>query len=260
MIKTMALFAVFLFLETSASRAAPESEFYFGSWDASSEAGMSTIGDMQISAGSINWSGSRASPPCRATYKLVGRTAGTTKYPDEESPRSEMTNNYPYETVKIRLGKADCFGEIAYLRFAVRTDDAAYLEVVRYDSVNKPTGWFGFYRSGRYVCAGHPVEVVHSIHDLPKEIQSQLGYGRSGSDGVVDSDAKSNATDPNRPMRRFNWAAMNSDCIFAVIERGGSQDPFEVDDFRHAPERWISYGPSFFRTAPGIGDFMGGVK
>jgi hypothetical protein len=259
MIKATLLFALFLCLGNSASGATQTSEFYFGSWDASSEVGMSALGDMQISAGSINWSGSRSSPPCRATYKLIERTAGTTKYPDEKWPGSEP-NSYPYKTVKIRLGKADCFGEIAYLRFAIRSDDPSHLEVVRYNSSNEPTGWFGFDRPGRYVCAGHRVEVVYSIHDLPKEIQVLLGYGRPGSDGVVDSDAKSNTTDPNRPMRRFNWAAMNSDCVFAVIERGGSQDPFEVDDFRRAPERWIPFGPRFSRTAPAIGDFMGGVK
>ena len=112
----------------------------------------------------------------------------------------------------------------------------------------------------RYVCAGRPVEIVHSISDLPDEVQVLLGYRRTGIDGLVDSDAKLNTTDPNLPMRRFTWAALNSDCVFALVERAG-HDRFEVFDFRHAPQRWISNNHWFYsREAPTVAMVMHGVK
>jgi hypothetical protein len=113
---------------------------------------------------------------------------------------------------------------------------------------------------GPYVCAGRPVEVVHSIRNLPGEIQVRLGFGRSGIDGLVDSADELNATDPTRPMRRFTWAAVNSDCIFAIIERGGSHFPFEVADFRHAPQEWPLENRWFSREAPTLAMVMRGVK
>ena len=153
-----------------------------------------------------------------------------------------------------------CLEGKAYLRFAMRADDPIHLDVVPYDPSNKPVGWFSSYRLEQFVCAGRPVEIVDSLRRLPEEVQVLLGHGRSGIDGLVDSESKLNVSDPNLPMRRFHGAALNSDCVFSIIERGGSHNPFEVDDFRRAPRDWISGGWWFSRTAPTIDEVMRGVK
>lgn len=205
-------------------------------------------------------SGSRSSPLCRATYKIIEQSSGKTKYPDEGWPKAAIENSVPYQTAKVRLRDAACLEGKAYLRFAMRADDPIHLDVIPYDPSNKPVGWFSFYRLEQFVCAGRAVEIVDSLRRLPQEVKVLLGHGRSGIDGLVDSDSKLNVSDPNLPMRRFKWAALNADCVFSIIERGGSHDPFEVDDFRRAPEYWISSGRWFSRTAPTIDEVMRGVK
>jgi hypothetical protein len=97
----------------------------------------------------------------------------------------------------------------------------------------------------QYMCAGRPIEVVHSIANISVEIQGLIGYGRPGIDGLVDSTAELNTTDPSRPMRRFMWAALNSQCVFVLIERAG-QHHYEEYDFRRAPERWITNNHTVF--------------
>jgi hypothetical protein len=65
MIKLMQPVLVMSCLEAGTSNASPERQAYLGSWSAGGEAAMSIIGDMQITATHIKWSGSRSSPPCR---------------------------------------------------------------------------------------------------------------------------------------------------------------------------------------------------
>ncbi len=144
--KLMQLFAVFLCLGTNAICVALAPDFYLGSWGAGGEAAMSIIGDLQIEAAHIKWSGSRSSPRCRTTYTVVERTTGTTKYPDEGWPESDVPNDIPFDTVKIRLGNAKCLEGIAYMRLAMRADNLDHLDVVPYNSANKPAGWFNFGR------------------------------------------------------------------------------------------------------------------
>jgi hypothetical protein len=235
-------------------------KFYFGRWSAGGEAGISIVGDVKISANHIEWTGSRSSPPCKTTYTVLDQTFGTTKYPDEGWPRSAIENRVPYDSVKVRLGEAACRQGIAYMRFAMRRHDPSHLDLVPYDSSNKPRGWFGMYHLDQYVCAGRPVEIVNSLHRLPEEVQVLLGVGRTGSDGIVDNDAEINALDPNLPLRRFNWAAANSDCLFAIIERGGSHNRYEVNDFRHAPQEWILVSHGYSSTSPTLDAVMHGVK
>jgi hypothetical protein len=130
----------------SAVGAAAESEFYVGSWSAGGEAAMSTIGDMRITPTYITWSGSRSSPSCRTTYTVIERTTGTTKYPDEPWPFSDVPNSFLYETVKIHLGETACLEGTAYMRLVKRADTPDHLDLVPYDSSNKPAGWFNFGR------------------------------------------------------------------------------------------------------------------
>jgi hypothetical protein len=75
--------------------------FYFGRWSAGGEAGTSIIGDIKISATYIEWTGSRSSPPCKTTYKVLEQTSGTTKYPDEGWPQSAIENHIPRTSQSI---------------------------------------------------------------------------------------------------------------------------------------------------------------
>lgn len=145
MIKAIQLLSAFLYLGVTVSSAAPEREFYFGSWAAGGEAAMSIIGDMQITSAYIKWSGSRSSPKCRTTYKVIERTNGSHPYPDEGWPSSAVASDATYRTVKVRLGNAKCLGSIGYFRFAA-TSDSDHLDVVGYNNLEQPDGWFGFYR------------------------------------------------------------------------------------------------------------------
>ena len=112
----------------------------------------------------------------------------------------------------------------------------------------------------QYMCAGRPIEVVHSISNLSADIQGLIGYGRVGIDGLVDSTAELNTTDENRPMRRFMWAALNSQCVFVLIERAGHHH-YEVYDFRRAPERWVTYNHTVFSgEEPTLAAMMRGVS
>jgi hypothetical protein len=145
-IKLMQPVVAMLCLGAGASNASPEREAYLGSWSAGGEAAMSIIGDIQITATHIKWSGSRSSPPCSTTYKVIERTSGTTKYPDEPWPSSDIENNIPYITVKIRLGEVMCLEGTAYMRLVTRADNPDHLDVIPYSDANKPAGWFNFGR------------------------------------------------------------------------------------------------------------------
>ena len=76
--------------------------------------------------------------------KVIERTNGTTTYPDEPWPFSEITSSITYETVKIRLGKAACHEGTAYMRLVVPSDNPDHLDIVPYDPSNKPNGWYNF--------------------------------------------------------------------------------------------------------------------
>jgi hypothetical protein len=142
----MQLVVVMLCLGAGTSSASSERDAYLGSWGAGGEAAMSIIGNMQITATHIEWSGSRSSPPCSTTYKVVERTSGTTKYPNEPWPFSDIENKIPYDTVKIRLGKVTCLEGTAYMRLVTRADSPDHLDVIPYNGANKPAGWFNFGR------------------------------------------------------------------------------------------------------------------
>jgi hypothetical protein len=123
-----------------------ESDFFFGTWAAGGEAGMSILGGLEITATTISWDGSRSSPKCRTTYEVVDRTQGPHPYPDEGWPFSEVVSDAIYTTVKVRLAKANCLGTFAFFRFAVAANTSGHLDVVLYNNSDKPAGWFGFYR------------------------------------------------------------------------------------------------------------------
>ncbi len=128
------------------AHAPPESGTYLGVWGAGDEAGMSILGGLEITSTDISWDGSRSSPKGRTTYKVVDRTRGPHPYPDQGRPFSEIPSDATYTTVKVRLAKAKCLGTAAYFRFAVGSNSGGHLDVVLYNNLDQPAGWFGFYR------------------------------------------------------------------------------------------------------------------
>lgn len=143
----MRLITVLLFLVGWSVPSLAGESFFFGSWAAGGEAAESILGRLKITATTISWDGSRSSPKCRTTYDVVDQTQGAHPYPDEGWPSSEVPSDVTYTTVKVRLAKAKCRGMAAYFRFAVASDGGDHIDVVLYNDLNQPAGWFGFYRS-----------------------------------------------------------------------------------------------------------------
>lgn len=128
------------------SSAADIRDAYLGSWGTGDEAGMSILGGLKITATSISIEGSRSSPNCHTTYKVVDRSEGPHPSPDEGWPFSEVPTELTYTTVKIQLKVKKCLGTAAFFRFAVPSNTRDHLDVVLYNSENRPAGWFAFYR------------------------------------------------------------------------------------------------------------------
>jgi hypothetical protein len=146
MTKVIQLFAVFIFLGTTARSRATENDFYLGTWLAGGEAAVSILGNLTITATDISWDGSRSSPKCHTTYTVVDRSNGPHPYPDEGWPSKSIPSEATYTTVKIRLAKAKCLDGAAYFRFAVASNQSDYLDVILYNNSYQPQGWFGFGR------------------------------------------------------------------------------------------------------------------
>jgi hypothetical protein len=71
---------------------------------------------------------------------------------------------------------------------------------------------------------GQQFRQVASLKDLPDSIQTVLGVGKPGLDGIADAGGSFNATDvvdTNLPMRRFVFAGLSKTHSLVVIERGG---------------------------------------
>ena len=71
---------------------------------------------------------------------------------------------------------------------------------------------------------GHALREVRSLADLPDSIQSRLGVGRHGVEGIADRGRPFNVTDvadPRLPMRRFLTAGNDGDTWLVAFEQGG---------------------------------------
>ena len=74
-------------------------------------------------------------------------------------------------------------------------------------------------------------EEVQSLAELPPVIQSALGAGRSGLDGIADRGQPYNATDDvvdAWPMRRFLVAGRDRATWLVAVEHGGRGHSVEV--------------------------------
>lgn len=90
-------------------------------------------------------------------------------------------------------------------------------------------------------CAGKPLSEVHTLTALPDEVNSLLGQGRTGMDGIADQGGKFNLTDvvdERLPMRRFVIAGINSSCALVAIERGGRGYSRELIVFGQDKGKW----------------------
>ena len=72
--------------------------------------------------------------------------------------------------------------------------------------------------------AGHELQEVTTLHQLPPPVQMLLGVGTPGLEGIADRNGAYNPTDvadSNLPMRRFLIAGLDADSALVAIERGG---------------------------------------
>ena len=90
-------------------------------------------------------------------------------------------------------------------------------------------------------CGRQPLTEARSLENLPAEVNSLLGRGPDGLDGIADRNGKFNVTDvvDNRlPMRRFVLAGFNDSCALVAVERGGRGHWFEVFAFERTNGKW----------------------
>ena len=88
--------------------------------------------------------------------------------------------------------------------------------------------------------AGHRFQEVRTIKELPANIQTVLGVGKSGLDGIADRKGKYNPTDvvdSTLPTRRFLVAGVDGDAAFVAIEHGGLGWGLDVILFDHADQK-----------------------
>ena len=85
--------------------------------------------------------------------------------------------------------------------------------------------------SGAVEWRGHAFHEVRALADLPAVIQSGLGVGRPGLDGVADRGRPFNVidvVDDALPMRRFLVAGRDDGTWLVALERGGRGYSVEV--------------------------------
>lgn len=81
-------------------------------------------------------------------------------------------------------------------------------------------------------CGTTPLEQVDSVTALSRELQSSLGVGNTGSDGIADRGDQFDATDVRTGLagRRYAMGAAGKDCAVVAIEVGGRG---------YRVERWV---------------------
>ena len=93
---------------------------------------------------------------------------------------------------------------------------------------------------------GYILQEVPALAELPAAVQSELGVGRPGTDGVADRGRPFNVTDvvmDNLPMRRFLTAGRDGDTWLVALERGGRA--YNVEVFLYSTpgvtlkQRWV---------------------
>ena len=88
--------------------------------------------------------------------------------------------------------------------------------------------------------AGHIFHEVRNLKELPAGVQSALGVGKSGLDGIADHGGKYNPTDvilSDLPMRRFLFAGVDGDATLVAVEHGGEGWRLDVILFDHADQK-----------------------
>src|SRR5437867_339108 len=90
-------------------------------------------------------------------------------------------------------------------------------------------------------CGPQPLTEARSLESLPAQVNSLLGRGRDGLDGIADRNGKFNVTDvvDNKlPMHRFVLVGFNDSCALVAVERGGRAHWFEVLAFERTNGKW----------------------
>ena len=100
--------------------------------------------------------------------------------------------------------------------------------------------------SKRLEWQGHVLREVRSVTQIPAVLQSSLGVGRPGLEGVAERGQPFNSTDmvdERLPMRRFFVAGRDSDTWLVALEHGGRGYRVEVFLFEgpgSAPkQKWV---------------------
>ncbi|MEO8100479.1 MAG: hypothetical protein ABI811_22460 [Acidobacteriota bacterium] len=86
---------------------------------------------------------------------------------------------------------------------------------------------------------GHALREVTALRELPPGVQTALGVGALGLDGIADRGEKYNPTDvvdSSLPMRRFVVAGLDGDSALVAIEHGGLGREVEVALFSNASQ------------------------
>lgn len=93
---------------------------------------------------------------------------------------------------------------------------------------------------------GHALREVRSLAEIPAAVQTSLGVGRPGVEGVADRGRPFNPTDVvdfrRLPMRRLLTAGSDGDTWLVALERGGRAYYVEVLAFSAgaAPgQKWV---------------------
>jgi hypothetical protein len=90
--------------------------------------------------------------------------------------------------------------------------------------------------------AGHTFREVRTLSALPPSLQTALGVGRLGLEGIADRDGKFNPTDvvdSKLPMRRLLVAGLEGDTALVAIEHGGRGSRVEVAFFSDTDRRAV---------------------
>lgn len=105
-------------------------------------------------------------------------------------------------------------------RIAILLTLGLFVVACSHESTNSAVEW-----------QGRMLQEVRSLQQIPESIQSSLGVGRPGLDGVADYGQSFNLTDvvdPRLPRRRLLAAGHSDNTWLIAIERGGRVYNVEV--------------------------------
>jgi hypothetical protein len=114
-----------------------------GSWEGGDRVSASVFGLVQIRGNTISWGRAGSRESCKTTFDAVNEGAGVV-FQDQIGTTYITSSECTFTTLKMKLAKQSCTGNIAFLRFTFRPELEGYVAVVMYDATDQPAGWTHF--------------------------------------------------------------------------------------------------------------------